>query len=100
MHDGARIDDKGQLFNNGATARAIDAHAGDAGDPGRHVALLAERRRNAEPDVFRHRAAPCRLFSDASEYGSLPSRAPTRVPPRAPIPAPALPHAPPAAHRI
>jgi hypothetical protein len=53
-HDGACIDDNRQFFDDDAAGRTIDPYARDAGDPSGHVAFLAKRGRNAEPDIFRH----------------------------------------------
>ena len=62
MDDRAGVDDDGQLLDHDAAARAIDPHPRDAGDPGRHVALLAEGGGDAEPDIFRQCAAPAGLL--------------------------------------
>jgi hypothetical protein len=42
INDGAGVDDEGPLLDHDAAAGAIDAHTGDAGDPGGHIAFLAE----------------------------------------------------------
>src|SRR5207249_95518 len=66
-------------FDRDAAARAIDTHASDAGDPGRHIALLAERGCNAEPDILRRVAAPPDLLGDPGEHRGLPVRAADRA---------------------
>src|SRR5260221_1128357 len=75
MNDRAGIDDKCQLLDRDAAARAVDPDASDAANPSGHVAFLAEGRGNAEPNIGRGYAAPAGLLGDAGEHCGLPPRA-------------------------
>ncbi len=75
MNDGAGVDDEGQLLDRDAAAGAIDADAGDAGDPGRHVTFLAKAGGDAKPAICRHRAAPTGFLGNPGEHGGLTPRA-------------------------
>ncbi len=79
MNDRAGVNDKAQFFDLDAAAGAVEPYAGDAGDPSRHVAFLAEAGGDAEADVLRHCAAPVGFLSNAREHGRLPLGTADRV---------------------
>ena len=58
MNDRTGVNDQRQLLDGDVAAGAVDPHASSTGDPGGHVAFLAERRGDAEPDIIGHWLTP------------------------------------------
>ena len=52
IHHRPGVHDDRQLLDHHPSAAPVDPHARDASDPGRHIAFLPERGRNAEPESF------------------------------------------------
>ena len=71
MHNGARVDNDGEFFQLHHAAGTINLHAGHAGEPGRHAALLTEGGGDAQPAVCRQCAAPVVFFRCALEHLGL-----------------------------